>query len=93
MPEDVDDPREAEGIHPDDIDPGEPVEEIAGLREDVSPGLLHGVRNSIQRRLAAAQWLDLAVNGAFAFLKEIGDLVFGLVGPRADGEEEGDKHE
>ena len=64
----------------DDEDPGDPVPEIASLLEPAGPHLIQRVRNGIQRRLAAAQWLDFSVNAFLEFLKELGAMCFGLGG-------------
>ena len=81
---------------PDDIDPGAPVEEIVALREAPSEGFLVRVRDGILRRVAGTQALDFAVSGFLDFLKEMGELFFGIFGgtePREPGKQGGGNRE
>jgi hypothetical protein len=80
-------PPDGAGFGADDEDPGDPVPEIAGLRETADPRLLARVRSGIQRRMAAAEWLDFLVSGVLQFLLELGTMIFGATSrPRETGE-------
>ncbi len=45
----------------EDIETGEPIAELAALREDPSEGFAQRIRNSIQRRLLASQAADFSL--------------------------------
>jgi hypothetical protein len=49
----------------DDIDPGEPITELATLQEPPSPQFLGRIRQSIQRRVFAADAIDFSVMAFF----------------------------
>lgn len=45
----------------DDIDPGEPIEDLAGFEEETAEGFLSRIRGRINRRMLASQTLDLNI--------------------------------
>jgi len=67
----------------EDVDPGEPVGEIAALVEEPETGFLDRVRGTIHRRIAATHFLDFLISACLEFVEEVGSLVFGLFGRRA----------
>ncbi len=44
-----------------DVDPGEPLPELVGLRETPSEGFIQRIRNSINRRVFASQTVDFSL--------------------------------
>jgi hypothetical protein len=54
----------------EDVDPGEPVTELAGFEHDVSARLLSRIRHAIQRRTTAAQVTSFAFQLPLVLLKE-----------------------
>ena len=79
----------AEEAEMEDVDPGEPVELLAGLRQTPTTGFLSRVRGQIQRRHLAADTADFSLAGmafvALAFLT----VLFQAFRPldRAEGDE------
>ena len=63
-----------------DIDPGEPVAELAGLAEPPSSGFLGRIRRGIQLKVLASDVMELAFSASWRFLQEIADLIFGALG-------------
>jgi hypothetical protein len=45
----------------DDIDPGEPIEDLAGFEEETGDGFLSRIRGRINRRMLASQSVDLNI--------------------------------
>ena len=70
-----------------DIDAGEPIAELASLREEPADGFAPRIRNSIQRRLFAAHAADFSLRVLlqtfFDYLTAALDA-FGLQEPRND---------
>lgn len=87
MADDVD--RPTEEAETDHVDPGEPVEVLAGLRQAPTTGFLSRVQGRIQRRHLAADTADFSLAGmafvALAFLT----VLFQAFRPldRAEGDE------
>jgi hypothetical protein len=54
----------------EDVDPGEPIAELAGFEHDVSVSLLDRIRRTIGRRATAAQVTSFAFDMPFVVLKE-----------------------
>lgn len=61
------DPRMHSG---EEVDPGDPVTELAAFEHDVSTRLLSRIRHAIQRRTAAAQLTSFAFHLPLVLLKE-----------------------
>jgi hypothetical protein len=61
----------------EDIDPGEPVAELAGFEHDVSARLMSRIRHAIQRRVTAAQLTSFAVDLPLVVLKELWLMMVG----------------
>ncbi|MBC8425806.1 hypothetical protein H8E07_16955 [bacterium] len=70
----------------DDIDPGEPIAELAALRETPADGFLDRVRHSVQRRLLVAQAADFSLGifmrTMFDYLAAVLDAFRGPQPPR-----------
>ena len=87
MVDDVDLPTEEAEM--DDVDPGEPVEPLAGLRQTPPTGFLRRVQGRIQRRHLAADTADFSLAGmAFVVLAFL-TVLFQAFRPldRAEGDE------
>lgn len=61
----------------EEIDPGEPVAELAGFEHDVSAGLMSRIRRAIQRRTTAAQLTSFAFDLPLVVLKELWLMMVG----------------
>jgi len=73
-----------DGPADDEVDPGEPIEALSYLDEPVSSSLLQRVRGSIQRRMLAAQLVELSSVGALVALREYMRLMLETIN-RDDG--------
>jgi hypothetical protein len=65
------------GEEVDQVDPGEPVTELAGFEHDVSPSFMSRIRHSIQRRTTAAQFTSFALDLPLLVLKELWLMLVG----------------
>lgn len=65
------------GTPGEDIDPGEPVVELAGFEHDVSARFMSRIRHAIQRRTTAAQLTSFAFDLPLVVLKELWLLMVG----------------
>jgi len=54
--------------HQNEIDTGEPIAELNELHAEPSAGFLDRIRNSIQRRVFAADTVDFCLMGLFQIL-------------------------
>ena len=61
----------------EEVDPGEPVTELAAFEHDVSATLISRVRHAIQRRTTAAQFTSFAFHLPLVVLKELWLLMVG----------------
>ena len=59
-----------------DVDPGEPIAELAGLEESPADGFVNRIRSGILRRIAGVQVLEFVFDMLAGFLREMGDLFF-----------------
>lgn len=73
----------------DDIDPGEPIAELAGFEHDVSASLLGRIRRTIGRRTTAAQVTSFAFDTPFVVLKEFLLMVMELFNLKKTGKDAG----
>jgi hypothetical protein len=72
----------------EEVDPGEPVRELAGFEDEVSVALPGRVRGAIQRRTTAAQFTSFIFLTPFEVLKEFWFLLLGQFSVnRAEGEQ------
>jgi hypothetical protein len=55
----------------EEVDPGEPVTELAAFEHDVSTRLISRIRHTIQRRTTAAQFTSFAFHLPLVVLKEL----------------------
>jgi hypothetical protein len=62
----------------EDVDPGEPIAELAGFEHDVSINLMGRIRRAIGRRTTAAQVTSFALDMPFVVLKEFWIIVIEL---------------
>jgi hypothetical protein len=67
----------ARGEEVDQIDPGEPVTELAGFEHDVSARFMSRIRGAIQRRTTAAQLTSFAFDLPLVLLKELWLMMVG----------------
>jgi hypothetical protein len=61
----------------EEVDPGEPVTELAAFEHDVSSRLISRIRHSIQRRTTAAQLTSFAFHLPLVLLKELWLMMMG----------------
>jgi hypothetical protein len=54
----------------EEVDPGEPITELAAFEHDVSARLISRIRRAIQRRTTAAQFTSFAFDLPLVLLKE-----------------------
>lgn len=65
------------GTPGEEIDPGEPVAELAGFEHDVSGRFMSRIRHAIQRRTTAAQLTSFAFDLPLVVLKELWLMMVG----------------
>jgi hypothetical protein len=65
------------GTPGEDIDPGQPVAELAGFEHDVSARFMSRIRHAIQRRTTAAQLTSFAFDLPLVVLKELWLMLVG----------------
>ena len=65
------------GEEVDQVDPGEPVTELAGFEHDVSARFMSRIRHAIQRRTTAAQLTSFAFDLPLVVLKELWLMMVG----------------
>jgi hypothetical protein len=73
----------------DDVDPGQPIAELAGFEYDVSVSLLDRIRRTIRRRTTAAQVTSFAFDMPFVVLKEFWLIVMELFNSKKTGKDAG----
>ena len=66
----------------EEVDPGEPIAELANFDHDASTGLLTRVRRTIQRRTTVAQLTSFSANVPLVVLKELWLVLIGQLGPK-----------
>jgi hypothetical protein len=65
------------GEEVDQVDPGEPVTELAGFEHDVSARSMSRIRQAIQRRTTAAQLTSFAFDLPLILFKELWLMMVG----------------
>jgi hypothetical protein len=70
------------GEEVDQVDPGEPVAELAGFEHDVSARFMSRIRHAIQRRTTAAQLTSFAFDLPLVVLKELWLIMVGQLDSR-----------
>jgi hypothetical protein len=65
------------GEEVDQVDPGEPVTELAGFEHDVSARFMSRIRQAIQRRTTAAQLTSFAFDLPLILFKELWLMMVG----------------
>jgi hypothetical protein len=65
------------GEEVDQVDPGEPVTELAGFEHDVSARFMSRIRHAIQRRTTAAQLTSFALDLPLILFKELWLMMVG----------------
>ena len=65
------------GARGEEVDPGEPITELAGFEHDVSARLISRIRHAIQRRTTAAQLTSFAFDLPLVVLKELWLMMVG----------------
>jgi hypothetical protein len=66
----------------DEVDPGEPVAELARFEQDASASLLVRIRRAIQRRTAVAQLTSFSASVPLVVLKEFWLMLIGQLGAK-----------
>jgi hypothetical protein len=66
----------------EEVDPGEPITELANFDHDASTGLLTRVRRAIQRRTTVAQLTSFSASVPLVVLKELWLVLVGQLGPK-----------
>jgi hypothetical protein len=67
----------SDGTSGDEVDPGQPVIELAGFEHDVSARMMSRIRQAIQRRTTAAQFTSFAFDLPLVVLKELWLMMVG----------------
>jgi hypothetical protein len=65
------------GTPGEELDPGEPIAELAGFEHDVSARFMSRIRQAIQRRTTAAQLTSFAFDLPLVVLKELWLMMVG----------------
>lgn len=71
-------PIDSERNDGDEIDPGQPIKELAGFEHNVSATLLGRIRRAIGRRTTAAQVTTFAFDLPFVVFKEFWLIVMDI---------------
>jgi hypothetical protein len=66
-----------------EIDPGEPIQQLARFEHEPSPGLLLRIRRAIHRRTAVAQLTSFSASVPLVILKEFWLLLIGQLGQKS----------
>jgi hypothetical protein len=69
------------GTRGEEVDPGQPVTELAGFEHDVSARFMSRIRGAIQRRTTAAQLTSFAFDLPLVLLKELWLMMVGQLDP------------
>ncbi len=64
-----------------DVDPGEPIEALAGLARSPEAGFMGGLRRAIHRRVLVSQAAEMSWNGVLVVLFEYLDALFEIFKP------------
>ena len=72
-----------------DVDPGEPIGELADLRDEPSPTFRSAVLDGVNRRTLAAQSLQVSWWGLTNLLLEYLQLLLRALGVKEDTDKEG----
>lgn len=72
----------------DDVDPGEPIAELADFREQASGDLLGRIRRSLQRRSLSSQLMTLSWGGVGEVFQELLELIYSFIEPRENRRDE-----
>jgi hypothetical protein len=73
-------PRDAEGEN--EIDPGEPIPQLANFEHQASGRLLERIRRAIQRRSAVAQLTAFTASVPLVVFKELWLILIEQLGPK-----------
>jgi len=84
-----DEPIDSERDSAEEVDPGDPIVELARFEHDVSNGLVDRIRRAIGRRTTAAQVTSFAFDIPFVILKEFWLIVMGLFDLKKTGKDAG----
>lgn len=72
----------------DDVDPGEPIAELADFREHASGDLLGRIRRSLQRRSLSAQIAGFSWGAVGTVVQEFLEFIYSFIEPRDDRRDE-----
>ena len=72
----------------EEIDPGQPVTELAAFEHDVSARLISRIGHAIQRRTTAAQLTSFAFHLPLVLLKELWLMMIGQFDSKSVGKDE-----
>jgi hypothetical protein len=70
-------------IKAEEIDPGEPIAQLARFEQETSSGLIARIRRSIQRRSTVAQLTTFSASVPMVVLKEFWLILIGQFGQRS----------
>ncbi len=83
--------RDSNGNEAGDVDPGEPIAQLAGFEYDVSVGLLERIRRAIGRRTTAAQVTSFALDMPVVLLKQFWVIVTQIFNSKSTERRPGDE--
>lgn len=66
----------------DDVDPGEPLQELTALRAPVREGFVGRVRARIDRKVLVSSVFDMTWSGLGTVFLEFLSVIFGIFGAR-----------
>lgn len=80
----------SDNMDPNDIDPGEPITELANVELTTSDGFFDRLRGRLQRRLLSAEFVDASCQGLTDMFREFWAMIMSLFAP-ADDDQRGDR--
>ena len=72
----------------EEVDPGQPVTELAAFEHEVSARLISRIRHAIQRRTTAAQLTSFAFHLPLVLLKELWLMMMGQFDSKSVGKDD-----
>jgi hypothetical protein len=75
----------------EEVDPGEPVTELAAFEHDVSAALLSRIRHAIRRRTTASQLTSFAYHLPLVLLKEVWLMMMSQFNSKRVGKDAGNE--
>jgi hypothetical protein len=78
--------RDGEGVDPE-IDPGEPLAQLAEFDHDASGDLLTRIRRTIQRRTTAGQLMSFSWSAPLVVMREFWLMLIEQLNPKGTGKD------